>query len=160
MNELWLTAATLACAIGSALVAGMFYAFSTFIMNALRRLPTAGGIAAMQQINITVITPWFMGAFFGTAVLCLVLGAAALLDWKGTTSILLLSGSGLYLIGTIAVTIAFNVPRNDALAAVEAGDAAATNLWSTYLSEWTIWNHVRTAAAIAATLSLLGAFAI
>lgn len=160
MTELWLTGATVACATGSALVGGMFYAFSTFIMNALRRLPAAGGIAAMQEINITVINPWFMAAFFGTAALCLVLGGTAILNWHGITSILLLTGSALYLVGTIAVTIAFNVPRNDALAAVKDDDAAATSLWSTYLGEWTVWNHVRTAAAIVAAIVLLIAVAI
>ena len=63
-----LLALTLFGALGSGLVAGNFYAFSTFVMKALARLPSAQGIAAMQSINITVINPWFLGvAFFGTA---------------------------------------------------------------------------------------------
>lgn len=160
MTETWLTGATIACAIGSALVAGMFYAFSTFIMNALRRLPSAGGIAAMQQINITVINPWFMSAFFGTAVLCLVLGGAAILNWQGTTSVLMLSGSALYLVGTIGVTAVFNVPRNDVLAVVEIANTEADNTWTQYVGEWTLWNHVRTAAAVAATVVMLIAVTI
>jgi uncharacterized membrane protein len=36
-------------------------------MSALARLQPSQGIAAMQSINITVINPWFMAAFLGTA---------------------------------------------------------------------------------------------
>jgi uncharacterized membrane protein len=61
-------------AIGSALVAGIFFAFSTFVMQALGRIPAEQGITAMQSINITVINPLFMLAFLGTGAVCLVLG--------------------------------------------------------------------------------------
>jgi uncharacterized membrane protein len=67
-------------AIASGLVAGIFFAFSTFVMSALAHRPTAEGIAAMQEINITVINPWFMTAFLGTAVACLALGISLLFN--------------------------------------------------------------------------------
>ncbi len=54
-------------ALGCGLMAGVFFAFSTFVMNALARLQPTQGIAAMQSINITVINPLFMAAFLGTA---------------------------------------------------------------------------------------------
>lgn len=54
-------------ALGCGLVAGVFFAFSTFVMSALARLQPAQGIAAMQSINITAINPLFMMAIFGTA---------------------------------------------------------------------------------------------
>ena len=57
---------TLIWAVGAGLVASIFFAFSTFVMKALNRLPPAQGIAAMQFINVTVINPLFMTAFFGT----------------------------------------------------------------------------------------------
>ena len=53
--------------LGSALVAGISYTFSTFVMRALGRLSAGEGIRAMQAINVTVINPWFFAAFFGTA---------------------------------------------------------------------------------------------
>ena len=65
-------------ALGCGLTAGVLFAFSSFIMNALARLPPAQGIAAMQSINITVINPAFFGVFFGTALLCLYLAGRAL----------------------------------------------------------------------------------
>ena len=61
--------ALLAGAIGTALIAGAFFAFSSFVMGALGKLPPAQGIAAMQSINVVVINPWFMSAFIGTAAL-------------------------------------------------------------------------------------------
>lgn len=51
-------------------MAGVFFAFSTFVMKALGARPLAQGIAAMQSINVAVINRWFMAAFFGTALLC------------------------------------------------------------------------------------------
>ncbi|TBR24737.1 MAG: hypothetical protein EPO10_25145, partial [Reyranella sp.] len=61
--------ATFAAAVGSGLVAGIFYAFSSFVMGALGRLPPGHGIEAMQAINVVVINRSFMLAFFGTALL-------------------------------------------------------------------------------------------
>ena len=46
---------TLLAALGSGLVAGIFFAFSAFIMSALGRVAAQCGIAAMQSINVTVL---------------------------------------------------------------------------------------------------------
>jgi uncharacterized membrane protein len=71
--EALLPALTVLAALGAGLVAGIFFAFSTFIMAALARLPAEGGIAAMQSINVAVLNPLFFLAFFGTAAIALVL---------------------------------------------------------------------------------------
>ncbi len=145
---------TLITALGCGLVAGVFFAFSTFVMKALARVPAAQGIAAMQSINITVINPWFMGAFFGTAAACVLVVIFSLLRWNEAESIYLLVGGPVYLIGTILVTMAFNVPRNNALAAVEPSSANGARLWASYVTSWTAWNHVRTVAALVAAVLL------
>jgi uncharacterized membrane protein len=154
----YLFSLTFTAAIGCGLIAGVFFAFSTFVMPALARLQPAQGIAAFQSINITVYNPWFMGAFLGTAVACIFLAITSLLKWQQPGAAYLLVGSLLYLVGTVLVTIAFNVPLNDALAIVDPGSADGASLWSRFLPNWTNWNHVRTVAAIAAavvfTLSL------
>jgi uncharacterized membrane protein len=62
----------------------------------------------------------------------------------------LLAGSLLYLVGTILVTMVFNVPRNDMLAVVAPASDDGTSMWTSYVTGWTAWNHVRTAAALAA----------
>lgn len=148
---LWLK---LFAVLGCGLVAGVLFAFSTFVMPALARLPAAQGIAAMQAINIAAINPLFMLALFGTAAVCCGLAVAALIKWQQSQTGYLLIGSLLYLVGTIGVTIAFNVPLNDALAVVKPDSLEGTRLWSSYLSQWTSWNHIRTGAALAAAALL------
>ena len=66
----------------------------------------------------------------------------------------MLSGGLVYLIGTILVTMAFNVPRNNALAAADPQSGLGARLWAGYITSWTAWNHVRTAAALAAAVLL------
>jgi uncharacterized membrane protein len=152
----YLFALKLISVIGCALIAGVFFAFSTFVMNALSRLPPAQGIAAMQSINITAINPLFMTALFGTAATCLLLSVSTLSKLFQPDAVYLLIGSLLYLIGTVGVTIAFNVPLNNALAIADPSSTESTNLWAKYLTDWTFWNHVRTVAAlIAAALFML-----
>jgi uncharacterized membrane protein len=97
-------------ALGSGLVGGIFFAFSSFIMKALARVPPAQGIAVMQSINLTVLNTWFFAVFFGTGACCLALGISSLFRWGKPAAGYLLAGSLLYLIGTIIVTIACNVP--------------------------------------------------
>ena len=149
-----LFALTLIAALGSGLVAGAFFAFSTFIMGALGRLPAPQGIAAMQSINIVVINPWFMTAMFGTGLAAVALAIVAAIEWNEPQVYYQLAGSALYVIGTVLVTIAFNVPRNEALAAADPDHADSAGLWQRYLGEWTAWNHLRTAAALAAAALL------
>jgi uncharacterized membrane protein len=145
---------TLVTALGCGLNAGVFFAFSSFVMKALARLQPAQGVAAMQAINVAAVTPAFMAALFGTAVACGVLAAWALFAWDEPFVPYLLVGSLLYLGGTVLLTIAYHVPRNDALARVAPHSADAESHWTRYLSGWTTWNHVRAAAAIAAAATL------
>jgi uncharacterized membrane protein len=141
--------------VGSALMAGVFFAFSTFVMKALERLPPPQGIAAMQSINVVVINPAFMSAFLGTAAACVILGIISVLRWHTPGAGYLLSGSLLYFLGTFAVTLVFNVPLNNSLAAVDPASADGNRVWARYVRRWTFWNHVRTVAAIAATAFLM-----
>lgn len=137
---------TFAAAIGSGVVGGIFYAFSTFVMAALGSLPSAQGAGAMRAINVTVINPVFMLAFMGTTILCLVLAGGSMIWWGRIGGMLILAASLTYLIGCFGVTMLFNVPLNNQLAAVAPAQEAA--LWSRYLDVWTAWNHVRTLASM------------
>ncbi|HKA14490.1 MAG TPA: anthrone oxygenase family protein [Myxococcota bacterium] len=146
-------ALTFIAAIGSALVAGVFFAFSSFVMKALARIPPPQGIAAMQSINVAVINPVFMTAFLGTAGVCAALAVVSLFRWHEPGSGCRLVGSLLYPVGTVLATMRFNVPRNDALAVLDPASDEAARLWPRYVTGWTAWNHVRTAAALAAAAS-------
>lgn len=154
MNNL-LFVLTLCAVLGCGLMAGVFFAFSTFIMRALARLQPTQGIAAMQSINRTVINPWFLGVFLGTAAACILLAGAALWQWQQPGTVYLLAGSLLYLIGTVLVTMVFNVPMNDALENVDPASSDAAGQWASYLVRWTAWNHVRTGAALVGAASLM-----
>ncbi len=138
--------------LGSALVGGIFFAFSSFIMKALAGVPSAEGVGAMQSINVVVINPSFLGAFFGTAVLSLVAGGLALAGWGSPSASYFLGGALFYLVGTILVTMFGNVPLNNRLAAVSATDPGTREVWEHYLDRWVMWNHVRTAAPMVAAL--------
>lgn len=144
----------LIAALGCGLIAGVFFAFSTFVMKALAQQPPAQGIATMQSINITVINPWFMTVFLGTSVGCLVLIVSSLLRWQQPGTAYLLVSALFYLIGCFGVTLVFNVPLNDALAVANPNSPEGANLWANYLTNWTFWNHVRTIAAFIAAVLL------
>ena len=77
-------------------------------------------------------------------------------SWAETDAPYLVGGSALYLVGTILVTLAFNVPLNDRLAKVAPGTSEAAEFWVHYLTRWNIWNHVRTAASLASAASFMG----
>ena len=143
-------ALTLVAALGAGLIAGVFFAFSTFVMKALARLPAGTGIAAMQSINVMVINPLFLGVFLGTAAVSVAAMVAALMRWDEPGAAYLLAGGALYFVGTFLVTVLFNVPLNNSLAAVAPDEPDAARQWAGYVSRWTAWNHVRTAAALAA----------
>ena len=115
---------TVVSALGCGLMAGVFFAFSAFVMTALARLPPAQGLAAMQAINVAVLNRSFLGAFLGTAAACALLVVSSLSTWHAPDAGYRLVGGALYLIGSLAVTIVCNVPRNEALAAVAADSAA------------------------------------
>jgi uncharacterized membrane protein len=154
MSPLLLALVTLLAALGCGLSAGVFFAFSTFVMPALFRLPPQQGIAAMQSINVAAINIWLLGVLLGTAAACVLLAVSSPLAWSAPGGPLRFGGSLLYLLGCILVTRAFNIPRNDALAALSPESAEAASLWSQYVREWTAWNHVRAAAALLAALAL------
>jgi uncharacterized membrane protein len=141
---------TLGTAVGCGLSAGVFFAFSAFVMPALGRLPAGQGIAAMQSINKLAVTPAFMTALFGTALGCAGLAVWAILAWGQRPAPWMLAGSALYLAGAIMVTAAANVPLNEKLAATHPEGTGAAGRWRGYLRTWTAWNHLRTAAALAA----------
>ena len=115
---------TFAAVLGSGLVAGIFFAFSTFVMRALGQLPENQGIAAMKSINVTVLNPWFFLAFFGTGAVCLPVAFLALGSAAGAHRAYLLAACALYLLGCLLVTVAFNVPLNNRLASAEPDSSA------------------------------------
>jgi uncharacterized membrane protein len=153
----WVTFGTV---LGSGLAAGVFFAFSGFVMPALDRLPTAQGIAAMQSLNKLAVTPPLMTVLFGTALAGGGLAVWALTSWDQRPAPWVLTGSALYLVGVIGVTIAANVPLNNALDTVHPEGAGAAAGWSSFYGHWMAWNHVRAGAALGAAALLAVAYRV
>lgn len=151
MNDL-VTIAARVGVVGVALVGGALFAFSAFIMAALKRLPDAEGMRAMQSINRTVYTPWFMGPFFGTALLSLgavVIGVANAGEPWGPA---FAAAGVLYVAGVFVVTAAGNVPMNKRLNELDPDETDAAAYWNRYLVAWTRWNHLRVLASVGSAL--------
>lgn len=149
--------AIIVAALSSGLLAGVYFAFSTFIMQAFARLPSDQGIAAMQSINTTIVRSPFIVLFLLTAALSIFVAVMAILYWRGGTSVLMLAGATLYIVVSLLSTMIFNVPLNDALDKVDGHSAESAQLWSTYLVDWTRWNHVRTVASLLAACAFVKA---
>ena len=139
---------TLGTALGCGLNAGVFFAFSSFVMPAIDRLPKPAAITAMQSVNKLAVTPVFMTALFGTALACVALGIWALVG-DGPAG-WLVAGCAVFLAGTIVVTIVANVPLNNAVDALDPNGPGSASAWASYVSRWTAWNHVRAATSLAA----------
>jgi uncharacterized membrane protein len=145
---------TLMTALGCGVIAGVLFAFSSFVMKGLARVPPALGIASMKSVNAAAVTPAFMTALFGTAAACLAVIVCSILSWHQPYAGYLLSGGLLYLLGAIGMTITFHVPRNQALDRVRPDSPDAAGHWNRYVTTWTAGNHVRAAAALAAAAIL------
>jgi len=154
MMDGYLRILTVIAAVGAGVSGGVFFAFSTFVMKALGRLPAAEGISAMNAINKAAPAPLFMLALFGTGVVSIVLSAVALRHLDQRWAVYLLTGTALYLV-CLVLTMVYHVPRNDALALVDPAGPGAAHAWAHYLSPWTAWNHVRTVTAMAGSTAFI-----
>tara|TARA_R110002049_G_scaffold157662_1_gene322637 strand:- start:1122 stop:1604 length:483 start_codon:yes stop_codon:yes gene_type:complete len=149
MNLLAATA-VISAALGCAVVGGIFFAFSNFIMKALARLSSAEGIAAMQSVNVTVLNKWFLGVFTGTALVSLLLAGYAIANWSTPFAPWLLGGSVAYVVGCWLLTIVGNVPLNNTLADTALHGSESTATWEHYLKRWTALNSQRALGSVVA----------
>ncbi|WP_428649680.1 DUF1772 domain-containing protein [Roseibium sp.] len=130
--------------LASGLMAGLYFAFSSFIMRALVSVDAGGGARAMIAINQVILKSPFLPVFFASTLLAAGLTVYAFTRLPDTASMTLIAAGVVYLAGMFAVTGLFNVPLNDLLD--KAGPADEV-VWSTYAARWTMWNHLRAAAS-------------
>jgi uncharacterized membrane protein len=154
MEQLIFVATALA-ALGTALLAGNFFAFSAFLMKALRGLSAERGVVAMQAITAAIRSPVFLIVFFGTAALCAVLSGTAILHWGMPGSCYLLAGTLFFLMGAFPVTMMRNVPLNNQLARIAPDTKDGREVWQHFQSSWAAWNHVRTITTLIACAGLI-----
>ena len=142
-------------ALGAAMMAGLYFAFSNTIMSSLAKLEPAQGIAAMQSINRTIQNPLFFLLFVGTAASCALLLVFSLGKLPATSAILMVSGAVIYLVGSLVVTGVFNIPLNNTLEVLAPNASGSADWWANFLVTWTAWNHVRTVASVVAAILFL-----
>ncbi len=150
MSGVWLSALLWFSTLGCGLLAGVFFAFSTFIMSALGRLPPAVGIAAMNAINVAIQRSLFMPVFLGTTLSAGLLAVLALFRWEQPGAGAMFCGGTIHVLGMFACTMLIEVTQNNALQRIDPDGEAALPVWRRYLTRWTAWNHVRTLACTAA----------
>ena len=154
---IWMGWVAWLAAIGSVVLGGVFFAFSSFVMPALGNVLPSEGIRAMQRINIDVFCWSFSALFFGLPVLFIGLGIYAAVMLPPGVSWLWMVGSLIYLLGCLLVTGLGNVPLNNSLARLDPDEAGVNTQWQQYLLVWTGWNHVRGVACLLAGLCYFGA---
>ncbi len=156
MDDLALTDVIIGlAALGAGVLGGFFMAFSTIVMSALRRSPERGGLEVMQAINADAErSVALLGTLFGTTAACVVALMVGLADLGAAGAGWLAAGAAAHLVGSFGMTVAFHVPRNQALDRVDAADAGAVPAWRTYARVWTAGNHVRTVAGVVAAAAL------
>ena len=143
-------------ALAYAVLGGVFLAFSDFIMRSLANTGGAGGVEAMQVINREVFRWVFMTLFLGMAAVSVFMAIYCMLYSLEGAGAFILAGAVIYLLGCFAVTVLFNVPLNEALAAMDFSETATQEYWTgTYLPQWTKWNTVRTVACLLAAAMML-----
>ncbi|TDD13028.1 DUF1772 domain-containing protein [Nonomuraea diastatica] len=123
---------------------GLFYSFSMSIMPALDAIDTAPAEVAMRSINLKIQNGWLFLVFLGSPLAALVAGFLA----DGMAAIWFFAAAGVSFVGSFLVTMALNVPMNNA-------QVAGTLSFKDYSPRWTALNTLRTVAS-AAALVLVG----
>lgn len=147
-NILLVIAATL-----TALVAGLFYAWSVSITLGLARVSDLEYISVMQSTNRAIQNPLFFAAFFGAQIL---LPVCVFLYYGQTSRFwLLLAATLIYTIGVMGVTIFGNVPMNNMLDSFEIKSATTEEVATqrkNYEGRWNNLNNIRT---VSSTLAII-----
>lgn len=155
MHSDWIVYACLAAGLSSALVAGVFQAFSDFVMRSLVAAHPASGVESMQMINRKVYRSIFLAMMLGMVPVSLAFAGYAYLYLAGTASTWILAGALIYLTSVFLVTMLGNVPMNKRLDRMDRLAEQTADYWATYGTVWTRWNHIRTLGSVATAVCFL-----
>lgn len=136
-------------AVLTALIAGLFYAYSCSVVLGLGKLSDAEYLKAMQSINREILNPVFFMSFMGTAILLPV--SAFFLRGQQPVFIFLVLAALAYLIGVFGVTVAGNVPMNDQLDQFNISGSTAEaikQMRENFEARWNFLNNIRTVFSV------------
>ncbi|VWX57919.1 anthrone oxygenase family protein [Sphingorhabdus sp. 109] len=154
-----ITATLWFAALSVGIMAGVYFAFSAFVMQSLDATGRATGMVAMQAINRIIVRSLFLPLFFASSLACLLLVVFGVMQWGTPGAGPMVVGGALYVIGMLVVTAAANVPLNNALETTDAAGPDAEAVWRRYMQRWLPWNHVRTVSCTVSLALLIGAIA-
>ncbi len=161
MTSDWTLYLSLFLAIWSAVVGGVFSAFSEFIMRGLLRAEPAGGIEAMQQINRTVLRSQFVAGILVIAPMSIAISVYAASALEGNARLALIAAPIVYVPTVFLMTMFGNVPMNNRLDRLNSRSVEAESYWREYGVKWTRLNHVRTfGSVLTAGLYLIAAISL
>ncbi len=148
MTYEWTLYLCLFLALWSAVIGGVFSAFSEFIMSGLLRTAPAGGIEAMQHINRTVIKTQFVAGILLIAPFSVLFALYSLTVFEGMALATLVLAPLIYLPTVFLMTVFGNVPMNNKLERLDHTSTEAEAYWMQYGRDWTRLNHVRSLGSI------------
>lgn len=135
-------------ALWSAVIGGVFSAFSEFVMSGLLRATPSGGIESMQHINRTVIKTQFVAGILLIAPLSILMAIYGVFAFDGTALIALIMAAIIYVQSVFLMTMFGNVPLNNKLEKLDHASFEAEVYWRQYGRVWTRLNHVRTLGSV------------
>ena len=135
-------------ALWSAIVGGVFSAFSEFIMAGLLRASPKGGIESMQAINKTVIPTQFVAGIFIISIAATMFAFHAYSHFEGIAQIQLIAAAVVYVTSVFLMTLFGNVPMNNKLESLDPVSDEAAAYWRIYGRRWTRLNHFRSIGSI------------
>ena len=148
MSSSLITVLLWAAALSSGLIAGVYFAFSGFIMKAFDKLETAQAVTTMNAVNEIILRSLFIPVFFGSSIISLLLIVVAFVYWHEAGAGLALIAGMVYFVGMFVCTVIFNVPLNNTLSKLNPTSDNAQQAWTHYLNNWTMWNHLRTVSSL------------
>ena len=152
MNDLIVNILVIVAAIGAGLMAGLYYAFSAFIMKSFDQIGASNAVVAMNSINEVILRSSFMLLFFGSTILFALLAVLGFFQETAGNGWLLIAAGLIYVIGMFVCTAAINVPLNNQLAAVGNDGQAQIESWNHYYLVWTRWNSLRAFCSLVASV--------
>jgi uncharacterized membrane protein len=148
MFESLITVPLIIASIGAGLMAGVYFAFSSFIMRSLDQLGAEQAADAMNAINEVILRSWFMTLFFGSTLLYAILAGFAVFNTDLEGRWWLFAAGIIYVVGMFLCTVMFNVPLNNRLAAAGGEEVVKAQTWKHYYVYWTRWNHLRAVCSL------------
>jgi len=136
-------------------IGGVYFAFSFFIIQSLKKTGDLEAIRTMNEINLVILKSPFILLFFFSSLIAFILFLKNLILYK------LISKEGfsslIFLVGMFLCTAVKNVPLNKKLADFDFTDTSCRPgiEWNDYYKNWIKWNHIRTVSCFLSMVLLI-----